>query len=219
MPSARKTRHTETYSTWSSAAFWRRTLPEAAARATRSPNRPDQTRDRLPDRRGQAVPVCDKLAKCRVFADSVQTGVWAVDATIMQRNKLRNGDFGCNSRVPHHFPTLSTRVPSDGLGSSQKFPFPKRPLAQWNEYRTAATEALSILIGAWPTKSTSPYLASEAVNPPASTQTQKPTVKIRRRRRPHAHRLRLIASHRDRPRPQSAPPASSRPTTARVAPP
>ena len=117
-----------------------------------------------------------------------------------RRNHLRRTSCGCNSRVPHHFPTLSTRVPSDGLGSSQKFPFPKRPLAQWNEYRTAATEALSILIGAWPTKSTSPYLASEAVNPPASTQTQKPTVKIRRRRRPHAHRLRLIASHRDRPR-------------------
>ena len=47
------------------------------------------------------MPACDKFAKCLVVADSVQTGVWAVDATTMLRKKLRSDDFGCNSRRLH----------------------------------------------------------------------------------------------------------------------
>ena len=52
LPSARRTRPAATSTTWSNAAYWRRMLPEAGARATRSsnrPGRPDQIHDLLHD--------------------------------------------------------------------------------------------------------------------------------------------------------------------------
>jgi len=54
----RRTRHTATLSTWSSGASWRRTLPEAGARATPSPNRlgrPNQGYDWGADRRREPI--------------------------------------------------------------------------------------------------------------------------------------------------------------------
>ena len=52
LPSVRKKPRTAISSTWSSGASWRRTMPEAGAQATRSPNRParpDQGYDCLHD--------------------------------------------------------------------------------------------------------------------------------------------------------------------------
>jgi hypothetical protein len=49
------------------------------------------------------VPVRDQLPQCLVFAESVHTGGWTGDATLIQRNDLRNLGRGCNSRRLHFF--------------------------------------------------------------------------------------------------------------------
>ena len=47
------------------------------------------------------MPRGDQLPKCRIGADGMQTGRWAVDASVMLHIDLRAMARGCNSRLLH----------------------------------------------------------------------------------------------------------------------